>query len=142
MFDWVKHINLAYLFGSRPDSDLTIIILTSLFGAAVVASGLVWLIFAPRVSAFPPIGAIRTRLVNLFVTIGLGGLILTFFRWQAIPFLGNRIWLWLWLLVILVWSVLTGLYLLKKFPEERRLFVNKRQYERYLPRSSGKKKRG
>ena len=141
MPDLPGFFTISYLFESRPEPDsLLLLILASVFCVSLIGSGIVWLALARKAATLPPFEPIRARLTNLLFMTGLVGLFLVFFRWQGIAFLGSRIWLLLWLVVILVWFVRLVIYLLKKFPDERRLFVSKRQYERYLPRSRQEKR--
>lgn len=141
MVDISRIVSAGYLFESRPEPDSTLLlVLAGGFCLSLIGSGVVWLALARRAAALPPLESVRSRLTNLLFMSGLIGLFLVFFRWQGIPFMGSRIWLVLWLVVIVAWLVRLGFYLLKKFPNERRLFVSKRLYERYLPRTRQEKR--
>lgn len=109
--------------------------LAAVFALFVVVSAAIWLIMTSSVRKFPLLAELRSRLTQYLLVSGLVGLVLIFFRWEQISYLGSRIWLLIWLLIVTVWGAKVVYYLLKKFPEERRLFEMKRQYERYLPKS-------
>lgn len=135
MLDFSKLTSLAYLMERRPEPDSALILaLAASFSAFVLASAAVWVIWIGRVRSFPPLGAVRTRLTRWLFVVGLVGLILIFFRWQGIPYFNSRLWLLLWLVIAGIWGAEVIRYLLKKYPAERRLFVSRRHFERYLPR--------
>lgn len=135
MLDITKLTHLSYLMQARPTDKSTLVqVIAILFATSLVASPIIWLVGSRAGRANPPIGAVGSRLSRSMFTIGLVGLILIFFRWQGIPYFASRVWLLGWLVIGFWWLVRFVVYLLKKFPRERRLFEEERRYQRYLPK--------
>lgn len=134
--DLGKLVNWSYLFQSRPESNSELILaLAILFAAAIVGSGIIWIMLVRRERTNPMLEPIRQKLVNALFYTGFIGLLLVFFRWQGIPYFASRFWLLLWLIISIVWIGRIVYYLLKKFPKERSLFEERLVRERYLPKA-------
>ena len=135
-FDLTKLANLSYLIDQRPAPDSTLVlVLAILFALAIIGSGLLWFSLFRRERQYPILARVRERTVRFLFASGFVGLILVFFRWQGIPYFASRIWLLLWIVVTIVWLVRLLMYLLKKFPKERKIENNRMLKERYLPKS-------
>lgn len=136
MIDIKKLFSLEYLLQPQPVADSVLVFALAIFFCLVIiASGIIWIWFWKRERHEPIYQFVRSRWVNYLFTLGFVGLILIFFRWQGIAYLSSRTWLVLWLLIGLIWLVRIWRYLLKKFPEERRLYHERITRERYLPKA-------
>jgi len=74
------------------------------------------------------------RIFKMFFTLGLLGLFFLFFRYENIYILGARFWFLLIILLGIVWAVILLIYLIKKFPKERKAIRDKELFEKYLPK--------
>jgi hypothetical protein len=108
-----------------------LIILAVLFGLFIVL-GIISKIRAAKIKDGLKIKGWR-RLKNLFLTMGITGLVYLFFAWQGIALLAARFWLIIWLLVTLIWLGFIGRYLFWEVPKLRRNIEQKRKFEEYLP---------
>lgn len=75
------------------------------------------------------------RIGQLGVTMGLLGLLLFFFAYQEIPFLGMRVWFLLWGVGLFVWIGTVVRYATKIVPAERRRLSARSERSKYLPRA-------
>jgi len=82
---------------------------------------------------------LKSRLFNYFLTFGIVGLILLFFQWQSIPYIGIRAILVTFLLLMLVWYFVIVFYILTKMQKEVRLAKNNERYIKYLPKKKSRK---
>lgn len=77
------------------------------------------------------------RVGRMGVTMGIIGLIIYFFTYQEIPFLGSRFWYLFWGVGCVIWIMSIVHYVKKIIPEERQREVELFERSKYLP---GKKK--
>lgn len=73
------------------------------------------------------------RIVSLFLFTGTSGLILVFFRYEGIPYLGSRLLLLVLLAVFIIWALLVVRYKFLILPKEIRQYQKKKIFEKYLP---------
>ncbi|MEA3249582.1 MAG: hypothetical protein U9Q03_04485 [Patescibacteria group bacterium] len=71
----------------------------------------------------------------LLLTAVLGYMFL-FFSYEQLPLLGMRFWFLLTFLLFTVWLVRAILYTLKDYPRMRRQEIERKRYEKYLPKTS------
>lgn len=76
---------------------------------------------------------IRANLVNLFLTTGIIGLILLFFRIEGISFFSARFWWVILLLVFLIWLIMIAWHGLKILPKELKKKKEEEEFRKYLP---------
>jgi len=73
------------------------------------------------------------KTANFLFTFSIVGLLLLFFRYQLIPYLGMRGWTMLWWLASIVWLVFVFKYLLIDLPKKKKEQQLKEEFEKYLP---------
>lgn len=73
------------------------------------------------------------KISSFLFTFSIVGLILLFFRYQLIPFLGMRGWTLIWWAVSIVWLVFVLKYLFVDLPKKRQEQLLKEEFEKYLP---------
>jgi len=77
---------------------------------------------------------LRSKTIYLMLFVGLVGLMLTFFRWQAIPYIGSRLMVLALWIVAIAWLVEIIWYWLFILPQQKKLQQEKENFEKYLPR--------
>ncbi|EKD32888.1 MAG: hypothetical protein ACD_76C00122G0004 [uncultured bacterium] len=74
------------------------------------------------------------RLSGLCITMGLLGLLETFFAFESIPFFGARYWYLIWLLAFLIWLGFVLHFMFFTVRDLRRNDVERLRREKYLPK--------
>lgn len=74
------------------------------------------------------------KVISLFLIVGLIGIALIFFRFEAMPYLGSRLMFLVLIFVFLIWFGLIVYYRLIILPQEIRQKKEKENFEKYLPR--------
>jgi len=126
--------SLDYIFEKTPSSNSSYIYLAFLFGFLILLAVIAWIGYGRLKKKLPLWGKMQTRVFNIFFYIGLTGLILIFFRWQAISYLGSRFFLALLLLVFIIWGLYIIYFRLIILPKEMANFQTQKSFEKYLPR--------
>ncbi|MDP2586239.1 MAG: hypothetical protein Q8P32_00490 [Candidatus Komeilibacteria bacterium] len=73
------------------------------------------------------------KLGSLFLSFGIVGLILMFFKQQRVPYLGMRFWLALWLVICLVWLAFILKFIFKEIPRIKEERKKQAEIKKYLP---------
>ena len=81
---------------------------------------------------------LRARLFNFFLTIGILGVVISFFRYESTPYVGTRIAMLLLLLATLIWYFVITIYSVTKMRHEVRAIKNHERYIQYLPKKKRK----
>ena len=71
---------------------------------------------------------------NLLLTCGVIGLILVLFRYQQIPYFGNRLMYLLLFIVFIIWGGWILFYKMVVMPKEINKEKEKENFQKYLPR--------
>lgn len=106
-------------------------ILGIIFGAAIIA-GVIIMVMAPKIKDGLKIKALR-RLVHLFETTGISGLVYLFFAWQGVALLAARLWLLIIALMFVIWLGFILKYLYLVVPKRRAEIDSKRKFQKYIP---------
>jgi len=83
----------------------------------------------------------RTRLYNFFLTIGIVGVFISFFRYEKINYIGSRLAMLLLIICAAIWYLSITFYSVVKMPKEVRLQKNQERYQSYLPKKKRFSKR-
>ncbi|PIP50936.1 hypothetical protein COX11_01390 [Candidatus Berkelbacteria bacterium CG23_combo_of_CG06-09_8_20_14_all_41_73] len=81
---------------------------------------------------------LKSRLFNFFLTIGILGVLFSFFRYESIPYIGVRFVMLLLLTFTIIWYLAITLYSITKMPKEVRLKKAQEKYLQYLPKKKRK----
>ena len=82
---------------------------------------------------------LKSRFFNFFLTIGITGVVLMFFRFESIAYIGSRFILILWGLVAIIWYLDIFVYSLFKMPKELKRVKSDEIYKKYLPKKKKEK---
>ena len=85
--------------------------------------------------------SIFDRVGTCLVSMGFVGVILYFFSYQRIPFLGMRFWFLVWGLFFVAWLGWILYYACKVVPKERQCLLNRMEQMKYMPIGKKKKKK-
>ncbi|MBU0531164.1 MAG: hypothetical protein ABIG32_02165 [Candidatus Uhrbacteria bacterium] len=83
--------------------------------------------------------SIFDRVGSCLVSMGFLGVLLYFFSYQRIPFLGMRFWFLVWGVIFVAWLGWIVYYALKVVPKQRECLLNRLEQMKYMP--IGKKKK-
>ena len=73
------------------------------------------------------------RFFHLGLTIGVLGMVYTFFAFEGAALLGARFWLLVLFLTALIWGGFIAKYLLINVPKLRKKIEHERNFKRYIP---------
>lgn len=79
------------------------------------------------------------KIIALFTTTALLGLVLLFFRMQEIPYLASRLMMLSLLLMFVIWGGFIIYYRFRVLPKEFKKTKEKENFERYLPKKIPRK---
>lgn len=122
-----------YLFASTaPTNKNLFLTLLAAFAVMVIIS--ILLSYNKRIH--PPL---RAKLFNFFLTIGILGVLFSFFRYESIPYVGTRLMMLLLLFAAFIWYLIITIYSITKMLKEVKLRKNQQRYAQYLPKARRKK---
>jgi hypothetical protein len=112
-------LSLEYWFALRPvaQSFQTAMILTAFFGLLFVLSFAFKAIYRKMKKTDRFMSYVYRKLSTATLSLGIAGLVLTFFRYQGAPLFGMRIWYFVWLVTALIWGAQIAWYRFKELPK-------------------------
>lgn len=130
----IKHFLTAdYLFDKNPPAIKFLPYIVGLFGLFIVLSFVFWSIYQRKDKKTPIYNKIKHKLFNIFFYIGMVGLMLCFFSWQQIIYLGSRVMM---LALLGGFLIILGMFIYYRFlifPKEVKKYNQKINYQKYLP---------
>ena len=110
-------------------------------GFLVILGAFVLMIIVATVLAYskkihPPL---RSRFFNFLLTIGIIGLVFSFFRWESIAFVGTRFAMAFLIASAIVWYLTIAYYTIFKMPKEIKIIKANARYAQYLPKKKNKR---
>lgn len=129
-FSPVKFFQPGYIFEITPPADGLYLYLGIMFVLA-----LAWgMIIAVRAKKKEKIfRKLQFKVANLLIFFGVFGLLLTFFRFEGIAYLGSRLAMLFMLVISLGWGFGIGWYKFFSLPREREKYEKQKIFEKYLP---------
>lgn len=79
------------------------------------------------------------KIITLFVTTAILGVMLIFFRTQEIPYLGSRLMLIVLIIMFVIWGGFILYYRLVTMPKKIKIIKEKEEFEKYIPKKGNKK---
>ena len=126
--------NPAYLFNPNPSYDMKFFVyLATLFGILIIL-GLVSFVSARRNKKRKHAAVLLSNVYNWLLTIGLGGMLLLFFRYEGIAMISMRFILLLWLLTFILWGIYILIFYKKGYKKMIKEYKEQIEKERYLKR--------
>jgi len=123
-----------YLFRKNPPTMEFLPYIIGFFCLFAVLGFVLWSIYQRKDKKTPIYSKIKHKLFNLFFYVGIAGLILCFFSWQQIIYLGSRIMMLGLLAGFLVALMIFIYYRVFIFPKEVQKYYQKINFQKYLPR--------
>ena len=128
-----KLINPDYIFEKTPPANSGYIYLSAIFGIFMLMSIFFWFRYGRLKTKIPAYAPMQFKMFNLFFYSGLIGLMLIFFRWQEISYLGSRLFMIVLLGGFIIWSLYLIFYRVKVIPKAIIRFREKENFNKYLP---------
>ncbi|MBU2595625.1 hypothetical protein KJ713_02215 [Patescibacteria group bacterium] len=136
MFDFSKLSDIKFLTDSNPGALASKNLFLIVFGLIIILAVIVWFLAHYLVKKSKILRKfLETKVFYLFLTLGIGGLILTFFRLAGASFLSMRLLFVIFIFSILVWAIYLIFYLAVSFPREYKEESDYKRRAKYLPRS-------
>lgn len=131
--DLNKIFSLEFWAITRPDelTQKTLIALLVFFGLFGLAS--IFFSLLRKKEKKGPHAKLWQKLASLCLTGALVGLVITFFRYERIPYLGAHFWFLLLPLGLLIWGTFIFKYMLKDLPRIKKEHSDKKEFNKYLP---------
>jgi len=114
-------------------------ILFVFFAVMIITGIIIRILGANRKKTHRKLAKLLKQIAVLLLTMGIIGVILYFFSYEEIRFLGARFWYTVWLLSTLIWTGVIVYYAKKKVPGMLIEEKEKLEREKYLPRRKKKK---
>ena len=127
-----NYLTTEYLFSAvAPSNQKLFLILVGFFLLFIIIS--VFLGFNQSIHK-----GLKSRLFNFFLTIGILGLLISFFRYESIAYVGARVVMLTLFVATVIWYFVITIYSLTKMQSEIRIIKNHERYVQYLPKKKRK----
>ena len=136
MIDFKKLIQPSFIFNYQPQT-FTFFWYSVIIFSAMVLSAVTVAIFL-KTQGKPYLEKLKSSIFSLLLWTGGFGLALTFFHWQAIPYLSMRFLFEILFLVFIVWLIFILKYLIFNFKKEKQDFNQSQRFEKYMPRAQSR----
>lgn len=132
--DFTSFFKLERFFNLRPAIQLnTVYFLLAVFGLALLVAVILKIIQKTTHG-----DSFRKNLLQkyftVFLTMGLIGEVLVWFRYERVYFLSARFWLVVWLIALITWLAWVLKYQLKTIPQSRANLQKTQEFNKYLPK--------
>jgi len=105
------------------------------FGWFVVAAAVLYILARYLKKRDPLKGDVVRRFARALISTAVLGYIFLFFSYEQLPLLGMRLWFLLVFVLFTVWLVRAIVFALREYPRLRDAEVERRRFEKYLPKS-------
>lgn len=142
MFDFSQIFDYNYIFEYIPQWHSQYSWISWMIYLGILGIGIILVLvdkFTKQKKFF--IGKLKNKILPLTNTVGIIGIILTFFRYQTIPYLSSRLLIYCLIFTAIVWILFILWYFLRKYPKERFEVEEEFRKKRYLKFKKIKKKR-
>lgn len=136
MFDFIKNfvpkklLEPGYIFEVSPSAEGLYRFLAILFGLMILLAFILIIKAKKQEEIFKKL---YSKIINLLLFSGFFGLVLLFFRFEGIPYLGSRLLMLILFVVAFVWFLLICYYKFRILPREIENFKKQKIFEKYLP---------
>lgn len=130
----IKNIfNLRYWFSEPTYQSPLAIKVVLVFFAIMLVVAVVLAILSQKEKFEQYVRRLFGKIASLLGWLGALAMLLSFFRYEATPFLARRFWFGLWCVGVIVWAVFILRYWLKEVPRKRREQAARERLKKYLP---------
>jgi len=133
--DLTKLFRSDYIFEASPVASGLYLYFLIIFGIFIVLSVIFFFIARRKDKTYHKL---QKRAFIFFVVMGIIGLLLIFFRFEQIPYLGSRLMFLALVLTLILWGCWIGFYVIFKLPKEKQKIFKKQKFNKYLPGRKGR----
>jgi uncharacterized membrane protein YdcZ (DUF606 family) len=121
-----------YLFATTaPTSKITFFVLLGVY--------VIYIVLAYLISISKKMHKqLKAWVFNYFLTLGIIGVLVSFFRSQSTPHIGTRFAMLVVVFTAIIWYFAIVGYTLAKMPREVKMAKNEEIYQKYLPKKKNK----
>ncbi|MCL5406986.1 MAG: hypothetical protein M1429_00595 [Patescibacteria group bacterium] len=130
MINFEKFLTKSYIFEITPTTVGFYKYLAIVFGLFILTA-LILIVKSKRKEEIWK--NLYVKIINLLLFGGAFGLILIFFRYEGIPYLGSRLFLLILLLSLTFWTMTIVWYRFKILPYKIKEHQKRKAFEKYLP---------
>lgn len=132
--NFVDFFSPSRFFSLRPAIDIRTVYFLLIFFGLLIAIGIVLGVLKSSKKISRLQSSVFGRYANMFLTLGIVGEVLVWFRYERVSILSARFWLFIWFVGLIVWLVFILKFQLKKVPEIMEKSKQRREFEKYLPK--------
>lgn len=130
----VKFFTPSRLFHMQPAiASSTVHFLLAIFGAMLIAA-IITKIWKKKNGGDGFVRNLLERYAVMLTTLGLIGIVLTWFRYERVYIFSSRLWLLVWFVGLVTWFTYILKYQLKVIPESREKLQKSKEFNKYLPK--------
>lgn len=133
MYSIKNILSLRYWFSEPPYQNPAAMKIAMIFFVIMLAIGIVLAVLSQKEKFGVYLKRLFAKIASLLGWMGVLAFVLSFFRYEATPFLSRRFWFGFWLIGLIVWVVYILRYWFKKVPMKRREQTEKDRLKKYLP---------
>jgi lysylphosphatidylglycerol synthetase-like protein (DUF2156 family) len=136
VFDFYRLSDWQYLVEVNPSPDFVFKkLFLVIFGLIILCSVVLWMASRYLIKKSDTLRIFfQTKVFYLLLSLGIGGIVLTFFRIVGASYISIRLIFLLFLIAMLAWAIYLIFYLIVSFPKEYREEIDQRRREKYLPK--------
>jgi hypothetical protein len=132
-----KLFKVNYLLDATPKSDGLYQYSIIIFGLLGLVTLLLWFFSRNKQKLTREF---FKKIITLFITTAILGIICIFLRSQEIPYLGSRLVLLILIFMFIIWGGFILYFRIMVMPKKIKNIKEKEEFEKYLPKSKGNKK--
>lgn len=132
-----KLFNADYILDTTPKSSGLYQYIVIVFGLLLLMALFLWFFFRKSQKLTKEF---VKKIITLFITTAILGLIFIFFRIQEISYLSSRLMLLVLIIMFVVWSGFILYFRLVTMPGKIKIIKEQENFNRYLPKKKGNKK--
>lgn len=133
MYSIENILNFRYWFSEPTYQSPLAMKVVLIFFAIMLATAVVLTILSQKEKFEQYVRRLFGKIALLLGWLGALAMLLSFFRYEATPFLARRFWFGLWCAGFIVWMFFILRYWLKEVPRKRREQVARERLKKYLP---------
>lgn len=126
-----KFFDKQYIFQDGQNPEGLYRYSTILFGLMIILALIIKLFIKSKNEVYQKF---KNKLLYLFFTVGLVGLLWVFCRYEGIGFLGSRIIILLLAICLILWSLYIVWFWKIILPKETKKMIEQERFQKYLPK--------